>query len=105
MAWYELPFEFEGIAKTTLAYDEWAWLRRFSYGDGVSRPSRRARSARARSVRGSVDATIGDNVSPLTPCPGRTCGPIPASGSYRKPDAPAPDSASQAYPAHPRRPA
>jgi hypothetical protein len=34
---------------------------------GVNRPGSRAGSARARSVRGSVDATIGDNVSPLTP--------------------------------------
>jgi hypothetical protein len=32
---------------------------------GVSRPSRRAGSALAGSVRGSFDATVGDNVSPL----------------------------------------
>jgi pimeloyl-ACP methyl ester carboxylesterase len=34
MAWYQLFFQFEGIAEATLAYDDWAWLRRFSRGDG-----------------------------------------------------------------------
>jgi pimeloyl-ACP methyl ester carboxylesterase len=34
MAWYQLFFQFEGIAEATLQYDDWAWLRRFSRGDG-----------------------------------------------------------------------
>jgi pimeloyl-ACP methyl ester carboxylesterase len=34
MAWYQLFFQFEGIAEATLAYDDWAWLRQFSRGDG-----------------------------------------------------------------------
>jgi pimeloyl-ACP methyl ester carboxylesterase len=34
MAWYQLFFQFEGIAEATIAYDDWAWLRRFSRGDG-----------------------------------------------------------------------
>jgi pimeloyl-ACP methyl ester carboxylesterase len=34
MAWYQLFFQFEGIAEATLAYDDWAWMRRFSRGDG-----------------------------------------------------------------------
>jgi pimeloyl-ACP methyl ester carboxylesterase len=34
MAWYELFFQFEGIAEATLPYDDWAWLRRFLRGAG-----------------------------------------------------------------------
>ena len=34
MAWYQLFFQFEGIAEATLQYNDWAWLRRFSRGDG-----------------------------------------------------------------------
>ena len=32
MAWYQLFFQFEGIAEATLQYQDWAWLRRFSRG-------------------------------------------------------------------------
>ena len=34
MAWYQLFFQFEGIAEATLSYDDWAWLRRFLRGAG-----------------------------------------------------------------------
>ncbi|MBO0770535.1 MAG: alpha/beta hydrolase [Actinobacteria bacterium] len=34
MAWYQLFFQFEGIAEETIAYDGWAWFREFSRGDG-----------------------------------------------------------------------
>ena len=34
MAWYQLFFQFTGVAEATLAHDDWAWLRRFSRGDG-----------------------------------------------------------------------
>lgn len=34
MAWYQLFFQFEGIAEATIAYDGWAWFREFSRGDG-----------------------------------------------------------------------
>ena len=34
MAWYQLFFQFEGIAEATLQYQDWAWLRRFSRGNG-----------------------------------------------------------------------
>ena len=34
MAWYQLFFQFEGVAEATLQYQDWAWLRRFSRGDG-----------------------------------------------------------------------
>jgi len=34
MAWYQLFFQFEGVAEETLRHDDWAWLRRFTRGDG-----------------------------------------------------------------------
>src|SRR5258706_285664 len=34
MAWYQLFFQFEGIAEATLSYDDWAWLWRFPSGGG-----------------------------------------------------------------------
>jgi pimeloyl-ACP methyl ester carboxylesterase len=34
MAWYELFFQFAGIAEATLSYDDWAWLWRFLRGAG-----------------------------------------------------------------------
>lgn len=34
MGWYQLFFQFEGIAEATISHDDWAWLRRFSRGDG-----------------------------------------------------------------------
>jgi pimeloyl-ACP methyl ester carboxylesterase len=34
MAWYQLFFQFEGIAEANLSYDDWAWLRRFLRGAG-----------------------------------------------------------------------
>jgi pimeloyl-ACP methyl ester carboxylesterase len=34
MAWYQLFFQFEGIAEATITHDDWAWLRMFSRGDG-----------------------------------------------------------------------
>jgi pimeloyl-ACP methyl ester carboxylesterase len=34
MAWYMLFFQFAGVAEETVQYDDWAWLRMFSRGDG-----------------------------------------------------------------------
>lgn len=34
MAWYQLFFQFEGIAEAWLAHDDWALLRQFLRGDG-----------------------------------------------------------------------
>jgi pimeloyl-ACP methyl ester carboxylesterase len=34
MAWYQLFFQFEGVAEATIQHDDWAWLREFSRGDG-----------------------------------------------------------------------
>ncbi|HEV2375496.1 MAG TPA: alpha/beta fold hydrolase [Streptosporangiaceae bacterium] len=34
MSWYQLLFQFEGIAEATIAYDNWAWLREFTRGNG-----------------------------------------------------------------------
>jgi pimeloyl-ACP methyl ester carboxylesterase len=34
MAWYQLFFQFEGIAEATLSYDNWVWMWRFLRGAG-----------------------------------------------------------------------
>jgi pimeloyl-ACP methyl ester carboxylesterase len=34
MAWYQLFFQFEGIAEATLSYDGWVWMSRFLRGAG-----------------------------------------------------------------------
>jgi len=34
MGWYQLFFQFAGIAEATIQRDDWAWLREFSRGDG-----------------------------------------------------------------------
>jgi pimeloyl-ACP methyl ester carboxylesterase len=34
MAWYQLFFQFYGVAEATITHDDWAWLRMFSRGDG-----------------------------------------------------------------------
>jgi pimeloyl-ACP methyl ester carboxylesterase len=34
MAWYQLFFQFGGVAEATIKHDGWAWLRTFSRGDG-----------------------------------------------------------------------
>jgi pimeloyl-ACP methyl ester carboxylesterase len=34
MGWYQLFFQFAGIAEATIQHDDWAWLREFSRGDG-----------------------------------------------------------------------
>jgi pimeloyl-ACP methyl ester carboxylesterase len=34
MGWYQLFFQFAGIAEENIRHDDWAWLRMFSRGDG-----------------------------------------------------------------------
>lgn len=34
MAWYQLLFQFEGVAEETITYDDWRWFREFTRGDG-----------------------------------------------------------------------
>ncbi|HJY74751.1 MAG TPA: alpha/beta hydrolase [Streptosporangiaceae bacterium] len=34
MAWYQLFFQFAGVAEATVRADDWAWLKMFSRGDG-----------------------------------------------------------------------
>ena len=34
MAWYQLFFQFYGVAEATIQHDDWAWLRTFTRGDG-----------------------------------------------------------------------
>jgi pimeloyl-ACP methyl ester carboxylesterase len=76
MAWYQLLFQFEGIAEATIAYDGWAWLREFSRGDGdldryvedLSRP-------------GALTASLNwyrANLAPQMPGPPRELPPVTA---------------------------
>jgi pimeloyl-ACP methyl ester carboxylesterase len=34
MAWYQLFFQFDGIAEATIMHNDWQWLREFTRGDG-----------------------------------------------------------------------
>jgi pimeloyl-ACP methyl ester carboxylesterase len=34
MAWYQLFFQFAGVAEANISHDDWAWLRLFTRGDG-----------------------------------------------------------------------
>jgi pimeloyl-ACP methyl ester carboxylesterase len=34
MGWYQLFFQFAGVAEATIRHDDWAWLRAFARGDG-----------------------------------------------------------------------
>lgn len=34
MGWYQLLFQFAGVAEATIQYEDWAWLRWFTRGDG-----------------------------------------------------------------------
>ena len=76
MAWYQLFFQFAGVAEATLAHDDWAWLRRFSRGDGdleqaiadLSRP-------------GALTASLNwyrANLAPRMPRPPATLPPVTA---------------------------
>jgi pimeloyl-ACP methyl ester carboxylesterase len=76
MAWYQLLFQFEGIAEATIQYDGWAWLREFSRGDGdldryvedLSRP-------------GALTASLNwyrANLAPQMPGPPRELPPVTA---------------------------
>ena len=76
MAWYQLFFQFADVAEATLARDDWAWLRRFSRGDGdleqaitdLSRP-------------GALTASLNwyrANLAPRMPRPPATLPPVTA---------------------------
>ena len=76
MAWYQLFFQFYGVAEATIEYDDWAWLRTFSRGDGdldqaiadLSRP-------------GALTASLNwyrANLAPRMPGPARELPPVAA---------------------------
>jgi pimeloyl-ACP methyl ester carboxylesterase len=76
MAWYQLFFQFKDVAEATVAHDDWAWLRRFSRGDGdleqaiadLSRP-------------GALTASLNwyrANLAPRMPRPPATLPPVTA---------------------------
>jgi pimeloyl-ACP methyl ester carboxylesterase len=67
MAWYQLFFQFEGIAEATISYDEWAWLRRFLRGAGDQE-----RYAQDLSRPGALTASLNwyrANLAPKMPGP------------------------------------
>ena len=57
MAWYQLFFQFYGVAEATIQHDDWAWLRTFSRGDGDLEPGH----------RGPVPPRSADCVAELVP--------------------------------------
>ncbi len=76
MGWYQLLFQFEGVAEATVQHEEWAWLRRFTRGDGdqeqwiadLSRP-------------GALTASLNwyrANLAPRLPAPRRDLPPVTA---------------------------
>ena len=80
MAWYQLFFQFEGIAEATIAFDDWAWLREFSRGDGdleryiedLSRPG--ALTASLNWYRANLAPRMPGNPSGLPPVTAPTLG-------------------------------
>jgi len=80
MAWYQLFFQFEGVAEATIAFDDWAWLREFSRGDGdleryiedLSRPG--ALTASLNWYRANVAPRMPGNPPGLPPVTAPTLG-------------------------------
>ena len=75
MAWYQLFFQFYGVAEATIQHDDWAWLRMFTRGAGdldqaiadLSRP-------------GALTASLNwyrANLAPRMPGPRPNCRPSP----------------------------
>ena len=74
MAWYQLFFQFEGIAEATLQYQDWAWLRQFSRGDGDQE-----RYLEDLSQPGALTASLNwyrANLVPRLPVPRRELPPV-----------------------------
>jgi pimeloyl-ACP methyl ester carboxylesterase len=76
MGWYQLFFQFAGIAEATVQHDDWAWLRMLTRGDGdqeqwiadLSRP-------------GALTASLNwyrANLAPRWPAPRRELPPVTA---------------------------
>jgi pimeloyl-ACP methyl ester carboxylesterase len=80
MAWYQLLFQFEGIAEATIQYNDWAWLREFSRGDGdleraiadLSRPG--ALTASLNWYRANLAPRMPGQPRPLPPVTAPTLG-------------------------------
>jgi pimeloyl-ACP methyl ester carboxylesterase len=74
MAWYQLFFQFAGVAEATIQYDDWAWLRTFSRGDGDL-----AQAIADLSRPGALTASLNwyrANVAPRLPAPARALPPV-----------------------------
>jgi pimeloyl-ACP methyl ester carboxylesterase len=76
MAWYQLFFQFEGIAEATLQDDDWALFRQFSWGDGDQE-----RYIADLSRPGALTASLNwyrANLAPRMPGPRRELPPVTA---------------------------
>ena len=76
MAWYQLFFQFTGIAEATIQHDGWAWLPAFSRGDGDF-----DRWAEDLSRPGALTASLNwyrANVAPRMPAPPPKLPPVKA---------------------------
>jgi pimeloyl-ACP methyl ester carboxylesterase len=74
MAWYQLFFQFAGVAEATIQHDDWAWLRRFTRGDGDQ-----AQWIADLSRPGALTASLNwyrANLAPRLPLPPRPLPPV-----------------------------
>jgi pimeloyl-ACP methyl ester carboxylesterase len=76
MAWYQLFFQFYGVAEATIQHDDWAWLRMMTRGDGDL-----SQAIEDLSRPGALTASLNwyrANVAPRMPGPGPTLPPVAA---------------------------
>ncbi len=88
MAWYQLFFQFYGVAEATIQHDDWAWLRMMTRGDGdlgqaienLSRPG--ALTASLNWYRANVAPRMPGPAPALPPVAAPTLGIWPAGDHY-----------------------
>jgi pimeloyl-ACP methyl ester carboxylesterase len=76
MAWYQLFFQFYGVAEATIQHDDWAWLRMMTRGDGDL-----SQAIEDLSRPGALTASLNwyrANVAPRMPGPVPTPPPVAA---------------------------
>ena len=74
MGWYQLFFQFEGVAEATIQADDWAWLRWFTRGHGDL-----DRAVQDLSRPGALSASLNwyrANLAPRVPGPARELPPV-----------------------------
>jgi pimeloyl-ACP methyl ester carboxylesterase len=76
MAWYQLFFQFYGVAEATIQHDDWAWLRMMTRGDGDL-----SQAIENLSRPGALTASLNwyrANLSPRMPGPAPALPPVAA---------------------------